>query len=60
MILVDDFVTRGATMIGAASRLLDQFPSVDLKAFALVRSLTSADIDAIRQPCIGTLELRQN
>lgn len=60
MILVDDFVTRGATMIGAASRLFEQFPTLDLKAFALVRSITSGDIDAIRQPCIGTLELRQN
>lgn len=60
IVLVDDFVTRGATLIGAASRLLEQWPDSDVKAFALVRSITPGEIGSIRQPCVGTIELRDD
>lgn len=36
--LVDDVVTRGATLIGCASKLKDTYPNVEIQAFALCRS----------------------
>lgn len=57
VLLVDDFVTRGATLIGAASRVADVFPGVEIRGFALVRSMTDGDITAIRDSCVGVIEL---
>lgn len=57
VLLVDDFVTRGATLIGAASRVAEVFPDAEIRAFALVRSITDGDIGAIRDPCVGMIEL---
>jgi glutamine phosphoribosylpyrophosphate amidotransferase len=57
ILLVDDFVTRGATLIGAASRVQEVFPGVEVRAFPLVRSITDGDIPTIREPCVGTVEL---
>jgi hypothetical protein len=57
VLLVDDFVTRGATLIGAASRIAEELPDVEVRAFALVRSITEGEIAAIRDPCEGWIEL---
>lgn len=57
LLLVDDVVTRGATLIGAASRLRVDFPDVPLRAFALLRSITDGDVVTIRDPCEGAIEL---
>lgn len=57
IVLIDDFITRGATLLGAASRLQSEIGSVEIKAFALVRSITDGEIDAIRKPTVGTVEL---
>ena len=36
--LVDDFVTKGNTLLGAASRLAEVYPGADISAFAPVRT----------------------
>lgn len=36
--LVDDLVTMGSTLIACASRVLEQFPSVAIQAFAVARA----------------------
>ena len=38
IVLVDDVVTRGATLFGAMLRIQEQFPSAEITAFALARS----------------------
>ena len=37
IVLIDDFITRGATLLGAASRIQSEFADTEIKAFALVR-----------------------
>lgn len=41
VLLVDDFVTRGATLLAAASLIRHQRPDIELAAFALVRGSDS-------------------
>lgn len=57
ILLVDDFVTRGATLLGAASRVSEVYPKLDIRGFALVRSITDGEIERIREPCIGAIEI---
>lgn len=40
IILVDDIITRGSTIIAAANRLLDVFPSARISAFAAIRTIS--------------------
>ena len=54
--LVDDIVTRGATLIAAASRLKKAFPKSMIRAFALVRTMSLIDnIENRRDPCCGRI-----
>ena len=57
--LVDDVVTKGATLLAAATRLQETYPQAKVTAFALVRTLGFVDdIDRIIEPVIGTITLR--
>jgi len=54
--LVDDFVTKGATLIAAASRLKEAFPGAEVRAFALVRTMGLVrDIEKMGDPCRGRI-----
>jgi hypothetical protein len=55
-LLVDDVVTRGATFLGAASRLRESFPDTEIRAFALVRTESQGELNAIRDPAEGWIE----
>jgi hypothetical protein len=57
--LVDDVITKGATLLASASRLQETYPQAKVTAFALVRTLGFVDdIDRIVEPAIGTLSFR--
>lgn len=57
--LVDDVITKGATLIAAATRLQEAYPQAKVTAFALVRTLGFVDdIDQIVEPALGTVTLR--
>jgi predicted amidophosphoribosyltransferase len=57
--LVDDVITKGATLLAAASRLRETYPNATIVAFALVRTLGFVDnIDRIIDPAVGTITLR--
>jgi phosphoribosylpyrophosphate synthetase len=57
--LVDDVVTKGATLLAAASRLQETYPRAKIVAFALVRTLGFVeDIERIVDPALGTIALR--
>jgi len=61
IVLIDDIVTRGHTMIGAANRLLESFPSARIHAFAAMRTLSSwLDFSHIYDPQIGRIEYRED
>ena len=57
--LVDDVVTRGATLLGAFARVRDAFPNADISAFALVRTVSEGEIDSVLNPAAGSIQLRQ-
>ena len=57
--LVDDVLTKGATLVAAASRLQEAYPRAKIVAFALVRTLGFVeDIERIVEPVIGTITIR--
>jgi len=57
--LIDDVITKGATLLAAASRLQETYPHAHIVAFALVRTLGFVDdIDRIVEPVLGTITLR--
>lgn len=61
IVIVDDIVTRGHTMIGAANRLLEAFPSARIKAFAAMRTVSNwMDFSHIYDPQIGLIEYRED
>lgn len=60
ILLVDDFVTRGATLLGAASRIRAAYPDCAIAAFAAVRSVTQGEVSSIRDPCVGDIVLQSD
>lgn len=60
ILLVDDIVTRGATLLGAANRLADVFPQAHIRAFAAMRTISNPDeFNQVNDPCVGTIGLRE-
>ncbi|MGD0494060.1 MAG: phosphoribosyltransferase [Steroidobacteraceae bacterium] len=56
LLLVDDVVTRGRTLLAAAAVLHRAFPRAPIQALALIRTEgVSADIDAIAAPVTGVI-----
>jgi hypothetical protein len=57
ILVVDDIVTKGATLLGSASSLLDVFDGVRIAAFTAMRTLgLQPDIEELVAPCIGTIQ----
>ena len=53
---MDDVVTKGATFLGAASRLAEVWPDADVRCFALVRTLGfQPDIERLVEPVVGSV-----
>jgi len=60
ILLVDDIVTRGSTLLGSANRLADVYPQARIRAFAAMRTISNPDdFNKVNDPCIGTIELRE-
>lgn len=58
IVLIDDIVTRGSTLLGCASKLKEIFPNVLIYAFAAIRTISVAnDFEKIENPCIGKINL---
>lgn len=54
--VVDDFLTKGNTLLGAASRLAEVYPRARLAAFAPVRTMgLQPDVAALVDPCMGRI-----
>lgn len=54
--IVDDVITKGATLLAAASRVQEAFPEAEIRAFALLRTMgLIEEIDKIVDPCAGTV-----
>ncbi len=56
ILLVDDIVTKGRTLLAAASRVREAFPESTVRAFALMRTVGFApDVNQIVSPCVGVI-----
>lgn len=55
IVLIDDVVTRGATLLAAASRIAEAYPRAKIRAFAPIRTLSRQEILAFEVPCVGTI-----
>lgn len=54
MTLVDDFLTKGNTLLGAATRLKEAYPSTQIAAFGLVRTKgRQLEIEKVIDLCVG-------
>lgn len=61
IVLVDDIVTRGATLLGAANILADAFPKTRIRAFAVMRTISNpGEFNKLYAPVVGTIELRES
>ena len=58
ILLIDDFITREATFMGAANRLADAFPKANIRAFAGIKTISKPEnFKKIYDPCIGKIDL---
>ena len=61
IVLIDDVITRGSTLLGCASRVREIFSDVPIRAFAVIRTISDPDdFTKIEDPCIGTITLSNN
>jgi hypothetical protein len=59
ILLIDDVVTRGRTLLAAASRVQEAFPRAQIRAFALVRTMgLVAEVAQLLDPCRGEIRWR--
>jgi predicted amidophosphoribosyltransferase len=59
LLLVDDVVTKGNTILGAASRLSEGFPQSEISGFALLRTLgLQPEIERIVDPVVCVIQLQ--
>ena len=58
ILLVDDVVTRGATMLGIAGRVKETYPHLAIRGFAAMRAISEASkFNSLFAPCKGTIRL---
>jgi hypothetical protein len=56
ILLIDDVITRGRTILAAALRLHEALPDADIRAFALVRTMgLLPDVTHFFEPCQGVI-----
>ena len=56
IVLVDDVITKGRTILAAAARLHTVLPSAQIRAFALIRTEGFArHIERLEEPCHGVI-----
>jgi hypothetical protein len=59
VVLIDDVITRGRTLLAAAARLHEALPDARIRAFALLRTLgLIADLHGLIAPCRGRIRWR--
>jgi hypothetical protein len=59
IVLIDDVVTKGRTLLAAASRVREAFPAAQIRAFALLRTMGMIpDVQHLVDPCRGQIRWR--
>ena len=60
IVIVDDVVTSGATMLAAVSAVSDMFPAAAVRGFAFFRTQSRGKISKFLSPVESTIRLRSN
>jgi hypothetical protein len=56
VVLIDDVITRGRTLLAAAARVREALPDAQIRAFALLRTAGMiAEISSLLEPCSGEI-----
>jgi predicted amidophosphoribosyltransferase len=56
VVLVDDVITKGRTLLAAAARVREAYPHAQIRAFALLRTLGFiAGVEHLLDPCRGEI-----
>jgi predicted amidophosphoribosyltransferase len=56
LVLIDDVVTKGRTLLAAAARAREAFPEAQIRAFALLRTMGLVPgIEHVLDPCTGEI-----
>jgi hypothetical protein len=55
IVIVDDVITRGSSFLGVFPKIVEAFPGIPVNCFALVRTISEGDIDAILAPVCGAI-----
>lgn len=56
IVLIDDVITKGRTLLAAAARMQAAFPHADVRAFALIRTVGFRQrMDQVIEPCEGVV-----
>ena len=56
VVLIDDVITRGRTLLAAAARVRETLPHAQIRAFALLRTLgLVAGVEQLLDPCRGEI-----
>jgi hypothetical protein len=56
IVLIDDVITKGRTLLAAAARMQVVFPHADVRAFALIRTVGFRQrVDCLIEPCDGVV-----
>jgi phosphoribosylpyrophosphate synthetase len=56
VVLIDDVITRGRTLLAAAARVREAFPRAQIRAFALLRTMgLIAGVEHLLDPCRGEI-----
>jgi predicted amidophosphoribosyltransferase len=59
IVLIDDVVTKGRTLLAAATRVHEAFPCAQIRAFALVRTMGFVSgVQQLLDPCKGEIRWR--
>ena len=59
ILLVDDIITRGSTLLGAANILGEAFPKARIRAFVAMATISDpSDFVALYKPFLGTVQYR--
>jgi predicted amidophosphoribosyltransferase len=56
VVLIDDVITKGRTILAAAARVRDAFPDAQIRAFALLRTMGMIPgVKTLLEPCRGEI-----
>jgi len=56
VVLIDDVITKGRTLLAAAARVRETFPNTQIRAFALLRTMgLIAGVEHLLDPCRGEI-----